>query len=283
MSRLRDYLSLVKFEHSVFALPFVLIAAFVHADGWPTAWQMALMIIAAVSVRTSAMAFNRILDRKMDALNPRTEGRELPRGRIRVSKAWLVTVVGALLFVLAAAGLNWLCFALSFPALVVLLGYSYTKRFTAWCHGALGLSLGIAPMGAWLAVRPSFDLPPMVLSLAVICWVAGFDIIYALLDEDFDREHGIHSAVVALGPQAALMVSSALHVAFVMLVVWFGWLTGLGLAYYTTVGLVAVALLIEHAIVSPEDQSRVNAAFFTANGIASIALLAGVCIEVFGR
>ncbi|GAG00698.1 unnamed protein product, partial [marine sediment metagenome] len=208
MSRLGDYLQLVRFEHSAFALPFVLSAAFVHADGWPIASQMLWMVVAAVSVRTAAMAFNRIVDRELDALNPRTRERELPTGRIRVSKAWVLTLACSAAFVFAAAMLNWLCLALSFPALVVLLGYSYTKRVTAWCHAALGLSLGIAPVGAWLAVEPSFDSPPMVLSLAVICWVAGFDIIYALLDEEFDRDHGIHSAVVSLGRRGALQVSS---------------------------------------------------------------------------
>jgi 4-hydroxybenzoate polyprenyltransferase len=281
MSRLADYLSLVKFEHSVFALPFVLSAAFIHAGGLPTAWQLAWMVVAAVSVRTAAMAFNRIVDRESDALNPRTRGRELPTGRVRVSKAWVLTVACSATFVFAAAMLNLVCFALSFPALVVLLGYSYTKRFTAWCHVALGLSLGIAPVGAWLAVRPTFDYPPMVLSLAVICWVAGFDIIYALLDEAFDRAHGIHSAVVSLGRRGALQVSSALHGAFVVLVVLFGWLTGMGALYYAAVGLVTIVLVVEHLIVSPDDLSRVNAAFFTANGIASLMILAGVSAEVF--
>jgi 4-hydroxybenzoate polyprenyltransferase len=281
MSRLRDYLSLVKFEHSVFALPFVLSAAFIHARGLPTTWQLGWMVVAAVSVRTAAMAFNRVIDREMDAANPRTRARELPAGRIRVPKAWLLTLVAAGVFVLAAGMLNRTCLVLSFPALVVLLGYSYTKRFTAWCHVALGLSLGIAPMGAWLAVKPTFDYPPMVLSLAVICWVAGFDIIYALLDEDFDRAHGIHSAVVALGRRGALQVSSALHGAFLVLVVLFGWLTGMGALYYAAVGIVAVVVVVEHAIVSPDDLSRVNAAFFTANGIASLLILVGVSLEVF--
>jgi 4-hydroxybenzoate polyprenyltransferase len=281
MSRIADYLRLVKFEHSVFALPFVLSAAFIHAGGLPTAWQLAWMVVAAVSVRTAAMAFNRIVDRRTDALNPRTKGRELPTGRVRVSKAWLLTVACSATFVFAAAMLNLVCFALSFPALVVLLGYSYTKRFTAWCHVALGLSLGIAPVGAWLAVKPTFDYPPMVLSLAVICWVAGFDIIYALLDEAFDRVHGIHSAVVSLGRRGALQVSSALHGAFVVLVVLFGWLTGMGALYYAAVGLVTIVLAVEHLIVSPDDLSRVNAAFFTANGIASLMILAGVSAEVF--
>jgi len=281
MSRLRDYLSLVKFEHSVFALPFVLSAAFIHANGLPALGQLAWMVVAAVSVRTAAMAFNRVTDREMDALNPRTRARELPTGRVRLSSAWALMLLCSALFVLAAGMLNRLCLALSFPALVVLLGYSYTKRFTAWCHVALGLSLGIAPMGAWLAVKPTFDYPPMVLSLAVICWVAGFDIIYALLDEEFDRAQGIHSAVVTLGRRGALQVSSALHGAFLVLVVLFGWVTGMGAPYYAAVGVVAVVVVVEHAIVSPDDLSRVNAAFFTANGVASLLILVGVSLEVF--
>lgn len=281
MSRLADYLRLVKFEHSVFALPFVLSAAFIHADGLPTPWQLLWMVVAAVSARTSAMAFNRIVDRETDALNPRTQARELPTGRIRVSKAWALTLVAAAVFVLAAAMLNWACFLLAFPALAVLLGYSYTKRFTAWCHVALGLSLGIAPMGAWLAVKPTFDYPPMVLVVAVIGWVAGFDIIYALLDEDFDRAHGIHSAILSYGRGGALQVSSALHAAFFVLMLWFGWLTGMGGAYHVALGIVALVLLVEHALVSPDDLSRVNAAFFTANGLASLLILVGVSFEVF--
>jgi len=281
MSRLADYLRLVKFEHSVFALPFVLSAAFIHARWLPTPWQLLWMVVAAVSARTSAMAFNRIVDRETDALNPRTQARELPTGRIRVSKAWALTLVAAAVFVLAAAMLNWACFLLAFPALAVLLGYSYTKRFTAWCHVALGLSLGIAPMGAWLAVKPTFDYPPMVLVVAVIGWVAGFDIIYALLDEDFDRAHGIHSAILSYGRGGALQVSSALHAAFFVLMLWFGWLTGMGGAYHVALGIVALVLLVEHALVSPDDLSRVNAAFFTANGLASLLILVGVSFEVF--
>lgn len=282
MSRIGDYVSLVKFEHSVFALPFVLAAALVHAQGLPTTRQLLWMMVAAVSARTSAMAFNRIVDREFDALNPRTASRELPTGRISVFRAWVLTVVSACLFVLAAAMLNRVCFALSLPALAVLLGYSYTKRFTAWSHGVLGLSLGIAPMGAWLAVKPTFDLAPMVLSLAVICWVAGFDIIYALLDEQFDREQGLHSAVVALGPRRALALSGALHFLFLILMTVFGQLVDIaGLPYFAALAIVAIVLWIEHRIVSPENRSRINTAFFTANGIASIVILLGVGVEVF--
>jgi 4-hydroxybenzoate polyprenyltransferase len=276
------YLSLVKFEHSVFALPFVLIAALVHAQGLPRTDQIVWMIVAAVGARTSAMAFNRIVDRETDALNPRTSGRELPTGRIRLSRAWGLTILAAAIFVLAAAMLNWLCFALAFPALAVLLGYSYTKRQTAWCHGVLGLSLAMAPVGAWIAVRPTIDLAPLVLAAGVIAWVAGFDIIYALLDESFDREHGIHSAVVLLGPRRALQLSTALHVAFAALVAAFGFLVGLGWLFYLALAVVGVVLIVEHALVTPPDLSRVNAAFFTANGVASLLLFAGAALDVFG-
>jgi len=277
------YLSLVKFEHSIFALPFVLIAALVHAHGLPRVDQVLWMIVAAVGARTAAMAFNRITDRETDARNPRTASRELPTGRVRLSQAWALTIAAAAVFVVAAAQLNRLCFALAFPALVVLLGYSYTKRFTAWCHAALGLSLAIAPVGAWLAVRPTIDLPPLVLALGVVCWVAGFDIIYALLDEPFDREHGIHSAVVALGPRGALALSAALHLAFVLAVAAFGWLVGLGGAFAAAVIVVVIVLSVEHALVTPRDLSRVNAAFFTANGIASLLLLGGTALDLYLR
>jgi len=280
---IRKYLSLVKFEHSVFALPFVLIAALVHADGLPRVDQILWMVVAAVGARTSAMAFNRIIDREADALNPRTRDRELPTGRIRLSRAWLLTIVAGAVFVFAAAMLNWLCFALSFPALVVLLGYSYTKRFTAWCHAVLGLSLAIAPVGAWIAVRPTIDLPPLVLAAGVVCWVAGFDIIYALLDESFDREHGVHSAVVALGLRRALQLSAGLHVAFVVFVGAFGVLVGLGWFFYTSLAVVVLVLVVEHAIVTPHDLSRVNAAFFAANGTASVLLLGGAALDTLLR
>jgi 4-hydroxybenzoate polyprenyltransferase len=190
---------------------------------------------------------------------------------------------GAALFVLAAAMLNRMCLALSFPALAVLLGYSYAKRFTAWCHAVLGLSLGVAPVGAWLAVKPTFDLPPLVLSAAVILWVAGFDLIYALLDEEFDREHGIHSGVVSLGPKGALELSAALHAGFVALMGLFGLMTGLGSAFVAALAAVTLVLVVEHAVVTPRDHSRVNAAFFTANGIASVLLFVGVAVEVFAR
>ncbi|MGQ9731352.1 MAG: 4-hydroxybenzoate octaprenyltransferase [Candidatus Zipacnadales bacterium] len=281
MNRLRDYLRLVQFEHSVFALPFILSAAFVHAGGWPTTWQLFWMVVAAVSARTAAMAFNRIVDRELDALNPRTQQRELPTGRIRLSKAWALTAVCAAVFVFAAGMLNRLCLALALPALGVLLGYSYTKRFTAWCHVVLGLSLAIGPMGAWLAVKPSFALPPLVLALAVICWVAGFDIIYALLDEEFDRQHGIHSAVVALGAPLALRVSVGLHCLFVLLMGLFGLLTRMTGLFLIALSVVAFVLLVEHSLVTPNDHSRVNAAFFTANGVASMLVLLGVSLEVF--
>jgi 4-hydroxybenzoate polyprenyltransferase len=277
------YLSLVKFEHSVFALPFVLIAALVHANGLPRVDQLLWMVVAAVGARTSAMAFNRIADRETDALNPRTRDRELPTGRIRLSRAAVLTVVAAGVFVLAAAMLNWLCFALAFPALVVLLGYSYTKRFTAWCHAALGLSLAIAPVGAWIAVRPTVDLAPLVLAAGVVCWVAGFDIIYALLDEEFDRAQGIHSAVVRLGRAGALRLSSALHVGFAACTVAFGVMVGLGWGFAAATAMVIVVLIVEHLIVTPTDLSRVNAAFFTANGIASIMLLVGTTVDILVR
>ncbi len=275
------YLSLVKFEHSAFALPFVLIAALVHAQGLPRVDQIVWMIVAAVGARTSAMAFNRIVDREADALNPRTSHRELPTGRVPLSRAWLLTILAAAVFVLAAAMLNWLCFVLAFPALAVLLGYSYTKRFTAWCHGGLGLSLAIAPVGAWIAVSPTVELPPLILALGVICWVAGFDIIYALLDEQFDREQGIHSAVVRFGPRRALGLSAALHVAFVLLLIAFGALVGLGRSFDAALAVVVIVLVVEHALVTPDNLSRVNVAFFTANGIASIVLLAGVALDIF--
>ncbi|MFQ5808804.1 MAG: UbiA-like polyprenyltransferase [Armatimonadota bacterium] len=274
-------LRLVKFEHTVFALPFALIATFVCARGLPGPRQLLFIVLACVSARTTAMAFNRIVDRELDARNIRTRERELPTGKVALWEAQVLAIVSAAVFVLCALALNELCFWLSFPALAVLLGYSYTKRFTAWSHSILGLALAIAPVGAWLAIAGRFDVPPLVLSAGVILWVAGFDIIYATLDLDFDRREGLRSAVRGLGVTKALRLAAVLHVGFVVAVLLFGLLADLGAAYFVGGAAAGVLIIVEHAIVRPDDPGRINAAFFLVNGVISVGLLGATAMDIW--
>jgi 4-hydroxybenzoate polyprenyltransferase len=274
-------LSLVKFQHTLFALPFAVVSALVCADGWPTGRQIGLILLCMVSARTAAMAFNRIADYELDVRNPRTRGRELPSGAVKLWEAQALTVVSAAVFVLAAHGLNDLCFWLSPVALFIILSYSYTKRFTSWTHAVLGLSLAIAPVGAWIAISGRFAVPPFALAAAVVLWVAGFDIIYATLDYDFDRQEGLHSAVRRYGVAPALRLSALLHVGFLAALLAFGYAAHLGPAYYGGAVLAGLFLLYEHAIVRPTDLGRVNTAFFTVNGIISLLLVAATAVDIW--
>jgi 4-hydroxybenzoate polyprenyltransferase len=273
----------VRFGHSVFALPFALASAWLAARGAPEPRVLALIVLCAVAARTAAMAFNRWLDRRIDALNPRTAARELPRG-VLSSGAVLALVAGAALVFLAGAWLlNPLCGRLAPLVLAVVLGYSATKRFTAAAHLVLGLALALAPLGAWLAVRGDFagDLaPPLLLALAVLTWVAGFDLVYACQDEGFDRAHGLHSIPARLGAPAALRLARALHVVTfgallaLALRAELGWIFGLALAG------AALLLIWQHSLVAPGDLRRVDLAFFTLNGWVSVALFAGTALDL---
>ena len=273
-------LEMIKFEHTVFALPFALSSALVAADGLPALRVLGWILLAMVGARSAAMAFNRIADAKLDAVNPRTQSRALPAGLVSISAAWAFTIISAACLVFAAKMLSPLAFALSPVALLVLLGYSYSKRFTSLSHLWLGLALGIAPVGAWIAITGQLGFPSMVLSAAVMLWTAGFDIIYSLQDLDFDRKTGLFSLPARLGPERALLVSRLFHAGMVALLVWFGLLTGRGPIYYAGAVLVAVFLIYEQSIVSARDLSRVNAAFFTVNGCVSIAMLGFVAADV---
>jgi 4-hydroxybenzoate polyprenyltransferase len=224
---LRDYLELVKFPHTIFALPFALGAMLIAARGLP-AWSIVgWIMLAMVGARTAAMGFNRIVDRHIDAKNPRTANREIPAGKIKVWQAAILVVISSVIFILAAWSLNLLAFRLSFPTLALLLGYSYCKRFTSLAHFVLGLCLGIAPMGAWIAVKGKFELAPIALTLAVMFWVAGFDVIYATMDDAFDRDNGIHSLVQKWGMRGALLGAKIFHAIFIVLMLAFGFLAGL--------------------------------------------------------
>ena len=277
--RLRITLEMIKFEHTVFALPFALLSAILAAGGWPEAPTLFWIVMAMVGARSAAMAFNRIVDRQIDAENPRTRMRALPTGELTASFAVLFTVASAALFVGAAWKLNALCFKLSVPVLVILLFYSYTKRFTSYSHFVLGFCLGMAPLGAWIAVRGGVQLTPVLLCAIVMLWTAGFDIIYACQDVDFDRRTHLFSLPKRLGIRTALNVSSAMHVLMLLLLVALFILEQLGWVSLAGIALVAALLWYEHSLVRPEDLSKVNASFFTVNGCISILLLLAVGLD----
>lgn len=279
--KLAIILEMIKFEHTLFAMPFALASMLVAARGLPEWATVAWVLVAMVGARSAAMAFNRIADMKLDAENPRTASRALPSGLVSVGAAWGFTIASAALMVLAAHQLNPLAFALSPVALVVVLGYSYSKRFTSLSHLWLGLALGIAPVGAWIAVTGAIGFPSMVLSAAVMFWTAGFDIIYSLQDLEFDSKTGLFSLPARLGPAGALAASRLLHAGMVALLAWFGLLTGRGWIYYAGVVLIGLFLVYEQSLVSPEDISRVDTAFFTLNGCVSLGFAVIVALDVF--
>ena len=272
---------MVKFSHTIFALPFALAAAALAARGVGLPLQRLVAIVVAMAgARTTAMGFNRIVDRRYDAKNPRTANREIPRGAVSLSAAWALTAASALVFVGAAAYLGPLCLALAPVALLFLYGYSLTKRFTALCHLALGLAIASGPAGAWIAVRGSFGLVPGLLMLAVGTWIGGFDVLYALADADFDRSMGLHSIPARLGVPGALAVSGGLHVLTLGALAALAPIAGLGMFYVAGVVIVGALLTWEHAILKPSDLSRLNMAFFNLNGYVSVAFLAAVVADV---
>lgn len=268
-----DYLSLVKFSHTVFALPFALIGYFLGATREDYGFGLRtflLMLACMVFARSAAMAFNRYADYRYDSMNPRTATREIPSGRISKRNALIFVIVSSLLFITATALLNRLTLILSPVALLIILGYSYTKRFTPLCHLILGLGLSLAPIGAYIAVTGTFVLLPVIYSGIVLTWVSGFDIIYAMQDEKFDRQTGLYSVPAVTSPRKALLVSIALHVLSALLVVAAG-LAGDGGIMYWAAALIFLALLVyQHSIVKPDDLSRVNLAFGTTNGVAGV-------------
>lgn len=282
MTRLRDWLSLVRFSHSVFALPFALQGAWLAAGGVPEPRVLALVVLCAVLARTAAMGFNRLVDREIDAANPRTRGRELPAGRLSPRAVLALVLVSSAGFVAAAAALNALAGALAPAVLVVLGGYSYVKRFSAAAHLVLGAALAIAPVGAWIAVRGTLgaDAAPVLwLAGGVLTWVAGFDLIYACQDAEFDRAAGLHSVPARFGVARALALSAALHVATVACLALVGLSARLHAAYWVALFVAAALLVWEHSLVTPRDLSRVDAAFFTANGWVGVGLFVGLALD----
>ncbi|TDH27392.1 4-hydroxybenzoate octaprenyltransferase [Segetibacter sp. 3557_3] len=317
MSTIRHYFSLVKFSHTIFALPFALIGFFLACvktglieftgvvgpkPGWHTtvfppelldqyknlpgtateiAIRFALVLLCMITARSAAMAFNRWLDKNFDAKNPRTAIREIPAGIVSANSALIFVVVNAIIFIASTWFINPICFYLSPVALFVILFYSYTKRFTPLCHLVLGLGLSLAPIGAYLAVTGRFDLLPVLFSFTVLCWVSGFDIIYALQDVEFDRENNLYSIPAVLGKKNALHVSELLHLFSAALVIAAGLIGSFGMLYWFGAAIFSGMLIYQHAIVKPDDLRRVNLAFMTANGIASIVFACFVLADLF--
>jgi len=272
-------LEMIKWEHSVFALPFALTGAMLAAGGLPRPMQLVWIIVCMVTARSAAMAFNRWADARLDAENPRTRIRAIPAGLLSRTFVGGFTVVMAAIFILAAAQLNRLTLELSPVALAVLFFYSYTKRFTRWSHLALGLALGIAPAAAWIAVAGSLDPRILILTLAVMFWVAGFDLLYACQDAAHDRANGLFSVPAAWGITAAFWIARLLHVLMLALLLWLVQAFALGGFALAGVAVVAALLLYEHLIVRPDDLRRLDAAFFTVNGVLSIAFLLFVALD----
>jgi 4-hydroxybenzoate polyprenyltransferase len=270
LKKIAILLEMIKFEHTVFALPFALASAVVAALGIPAWSTIGWIILAMVGARSSAMGFNRIADWKIDALNPRTQNRAIPAGLVTLVEAWTLVIASAVLFILASAMLNLLALELSPVALVLIFGYSYAKRFTSASHLILGLCLAIAPIGAWIAVRGTIEVPPLILGLAVMLWTAGFDILYSLQDVGFDRKEKLFSIPARFGETTALLMARSAHVLTAALLIGFGFSSSLGSVYFVGVTLVMCALVYEHRLVHPGDFSRINSAFFTMNGIVSI-------------
>ncbi len=270
---IKNYLSLVKFSHTVFALPFAAIGftlGIIHTN-FTVDYHMAIkVLLCMIFARTAAMAFNRWADAAIDANNPRTAVREVPSGVISAKSAIIFTALNCLLFITTTWFINPLCFYLSFVALAVILSYSYTKRFTPLCHLILGVGLSLAPIGSYLAVSGEFAMLPFWFSFSVLCWVSGFDIIYALQDEAFDKANNLHSIPALFGGKKALSISTNLHLASSVFLLAAGLEGGFGWVYFTGWLIFSLLLIYQHKLVKPDDLSRVNIAFFTTNGIASI-------------
>jgi 4-hydroxybenzoate polyprenyltransferase len=304
MSTVKKYLSLVKFSHTIFAMPFAMVGFFLailydptkqwslgKTIGWhhditnftyrQSGLKLLLVILCMICARSAAMAFNRYLDRSFDAKNPRTAIREIPAGLLKADNVLLFTIISSVLFIVCTFFINRLCFYLSPVALLVVLGYSFTKRFTALCHIILGLGLSLAPIGAYLAVTGEFAVLPILFSFTVLFWVSGFDIIYALQDEDFDKQHHLHSIPAALGKGNALLVSRILHALSATFILFAGFYGDFGTWYWIGTTIFSGMLIYQHSIVKPTDLSKVNIAFMTANGIASVVFAIFVITDLF--
>jgi 4-hydroxybenzoate polyprenyltransferase len=281
---INNYLSLVKFSHTIFALPFAIIGYFLAITFTETKFDpklFGLVILCMVFARSAAMGFNRYIDRKIDEQNARTAVREIPAGIVKPTSALIFVIANCILFIATTFFINSLCFYLSPVALAVVLGYSLTKRFTALCHLILGLGLSLAPIGAYLAVTGKFDWLPLFFSFAVLFWVSGFDIIYALQDEEFDRSKNLKSIPVWLGKRGALMLSNVLHVISALFIIYAGVYAKFEMWYWIGTSIYCILLFYQHMLVKPNDLSKVNIAFFTTNGIASVVFAIFVLMDLY--
>ncbi len=282
-AKTRTTLEMIKWEHSIFALPFALTAALLAANGLPGCRIFLWILVAMISARSAAMAFNRWADAELDAANPRTKSRAIPAGLLTHEFVLGFTVLAVAIFLVACAEMNRLTLYLSPVALLVLLGYSYLKRFTRWSHLGLGLALGLAPTAAWIAVRGSLDARILVLTAAVTMWAGGFDVLYACQDYEHDRAAGLHSLPQSAGIPVAFWTARAMHLAMLGLLVWFGELFQFQTVGWLGVGVVGLLLAYEHSLVSPKDLRRLNAAFFTMNGVIAMVFLGFVAGDLWLR
>jgi len=280
--RIRTFLEMVKFSHTIFALPFALMAALLAADGMPSLWKIFWIIIAMAGARTGAMGANRLLDAKFDARNPRTKTRALPAGLIETKQALALTGVSYLIFIFAAAMLNSFCLHLAPYIIMILTAYSLAKRYTDYTHYILGLCLGLAPIGAWIAVTGSLALTPIILGFAVMFWVAGFDLLYSLQDMEFDKEHGLHSIPSKLGAQKTMMIARVFHLLTVLFWMLFALEATLGAWGWLAVGLSAIMLGYEHYLVS-RDFTKIDKAFFTVNGYLGFVFILLIIVDTIAR
>lgn len=278
--KLKIFLEMIKFEHTIFALPFAYVGALLVEKKVPAAHDLLWITLAMVGARTAAMSLNRIIDRRIDARNPRTAGRALPKGLLNVTEVWVYVFISFALLLYSAYQLSPLAFRLFPVAVLVLLTYSYTKRFSWACHMFLGAALGLAPLGSWIAIAGHFDLAPVLLALGVLFWVAGFDIIYACDDYEFDRREGLYSIPARFGIKNALYISTAFHILAPGFFLAAGLLLNLGALYLTGLAVAVVILFYQHTLVRPDDLSRAGVAFFNLNGILSVIMFAFTFLDV---
>jgi len=283
MSKLKVFLEMIKFPHTVFALPFALTSTFIASNGMPSWYQLFWIVMAMIGARTGAMSFNRLVDLEIDAKNPRTKDRPLPKGLISKEAVIFYTVVSFLLLVYSAYKLNELCFYLSPIAIIILCGYSLTKRFTHLSHIVLGLSLSGAPLGAWIAIKGNIETTALLLSLAVLFWVAGFDILYALQDYDFDRKEGLYSIPVKFGVKKSIMISRVFHLVMLLFLTLLYFLRGFGFFYLLGLVIIAILLLYEHSLVKENDLSKLDVAFFNMNGYISLIYFIFTVVDIYWK
>ncbi len=279
--KIRIFLEMIKFSHTIFALPFALTSAFIASWGLPPFEKFFWIIVAMVSARTGAMSFNRLVDMYIDAKNPRTKDRPLPKGLISKEAVIFYTILSFSLLIFSAYRLNKLCFYLSPLALIILTGYSLTKRFTYYSHIVLGLALAGAPLGAWIAIKGEFDLLPLILAVAVLFWVAGFDVLYALQDYEFDRKEGLYSIPVKFGIKNSILISRIFHFLMLILLLSLFFIRDFGFFYLVGIFIISLLLLYEHSLVKEEDLSKLDIAFFNMNGYISVLFFIFTVIDVY--